>query len=165
MKPDHPPPTHRSTSLGTRCFRGFLRGSPSSTPRVSPTAPPGLPQGAPSMGTSSLGTPPLLQALPCPCPHLGWPCHVSWHTQTLLLRLVETLQHQPPQGLPGVAPGGAHIRNKNLGGWGGGKTRSRLRGRSRLSRLCFGHMGRGSPLGVTQILGGCTWRMKREMEI
>ena len=82
IRPDHPPPTYISTSLGTPFFRGFLRSSPSSTPRVSPTAPPGLPQGevGPSRETSSLGTPPPLQALPCLCSHLGWACHVGWHT-------------------------------------------------------------------------------------
>lgn len=37
MRPDHPPPTHISTSLGTPCLRGFLRSSPQAMP-------PGFPQ-------------------------------------------------------------------------------------------------------------------------
>lgn len=45
--PDHPSPTHTSTSPGTCCFRGFLRSSPSRAPRGFLQ---GFPQGTPLWG-------------------------------------------------------------------------------------------------------------------
>lgn len=72
MRPDHLPPTHISTFLGTPCLRGFLRSSPLHRPQGFPSISSRASLGDPSLGTPSLGTPlPPGPTLSLPSPRMG----------------------------------------------------------------------------------------------
>lgn len=138
MRPDHPPPTHISTPLGTPSLRGFLRSSPKHRPQGFP----GTSRACPKWGGAPWGPPPwghlvpLGPALPLFSPWVGL-LRRRAHTNTTTTMSSDTTASVATRPARRGRERGPHPEQEPEAG---DQDKKAAEGASRHSRLGFRHM-------------------------